>query len=317
MDYGDAGSFCGGPCKVDSDCPDGGYACAEVMNPETNKLTKQCKLAQVEGKQPVCGCSVWAKAAAVKTTCSLTNSLGTCSGERQCETEGMGACSAKTPVEESCNGLDDDCNGSTDVLPPSKTCSKSAWLPLGSQTVCASNADCAAPGETCNPGKGLCQTLIGTCTGVAACSGGTEVCNDVKTPKTEACNGEDDDCDGNADEDFAWTNPLSGATVPVGGACGLGPCSGGLVACETQLNAVCTTETKKKSDTCNGVDDDCDGVTDDGACEDGDACTADVCDGKTQTCSNDGAVDCDDTNPCTGDSCDAKSGGCVHKALSA
>ena len=318
LDYGDAGSFCGGPCKADSDCPEGGYTCAEVMNPETNKLTKQCKLAQVEGKQPVCGCSVWAKAAAIKTTCKVNNEFGTCGGERQCTDDGMGACSAKTPAEETCNGLDDDCNGNTDILPPSKTCSKSAWLPLGSQTPCKSNDECGEAGETCNPGKGLCQKLIGTCFGVAACSGGTEVCNDAKTPKTEACNGEDDDCDGNADEDFVWTNPASGATVPVGGACGLGPCSGGVVACETQLAAICTTDTKKKqNDTCNGVDDDCNGATDDAACEDGNACTADVCDAKNQSCSNDSAVDCDDSNPCTGDSCDPKDGGCKHAALTA
>ena len=315
LDYGDAGSFCGGPCKADADCPQGGYTCDEVLNPETKKLTKQCKLAQVDGKQPVCGCSVWAKAAAFKTGCKVNNALGTCSGERQCVTSGMGPCNAKTPAEESCNGIDDDCNGVTDILGASKTCSKSAWLPIGSQKACAANSDCTEVGESCNPGKSLCQKLIGTCSGVASCSGGAEVCTAVKTPKAEACNGEDDDCDGDADEDFAWTNPLTLAAVPVGGVCGLGPCGGGNVACESQLTAICTTETKKKSDACNGEDDDCDGITDDGACDDGSACTADVCDASAKSCSNDGKVDCDDKNPCTSESCNAKDGGCVFVAV--
>ena len=317
LDYGDAGSFCGGPCKVDADCPDGGYTCDEVLNPETKTLTKQCKLAKVEGKQPVCGCSVWAQAASMKTGCKITNGFGTCAGERQCEAGAMGACKAATPAEESCNGLDDDCNGVTDILPATKVCSKSAWLPVGSQKACVANAYCTQQGESCNPGKGLCQTLIGTCTGVASCSGGAEVCSSVQTPKIEACNGEDDDCDGNADEDFAWTDPLAGGKVAVGGACGLGPCSGGTVACETLLSAVCTTEKNKKSDACNGLDDDCDGVTDDGSCEDGSACTTDVCDGKAKSCSNDSAVGCDDKNPCTGDACIPKDGSCSHVALTA
>jgi hypothetical protein len=47
------------------------------------------------------------------------------------------------------------------------------------------------------------------------------------------------------------------------------------------------------------------------ACDDGDACTKDVCDAGTQTCSNPAAVDCDDGNPCAANACDPKTG-CVQ-----
>ena len=93
--------------------------------------------------------------------------------------------------------------------------------------------------------------------------------------------------------------------------------------------------------TCDGVDDDCDGATDDDACNDDNECTADVCDASsgTPTCTStpeadgstcdDGsactsadscqagvckgtAASCADSNPCTLDSCDAATGACAH-----
>ncbi len=93
--------------------------------------------------------------------------------------------------------------------------------------------------------------------------------------------------------------------------------------------------------TCDGVDDDCDGATDDDACDDDNECTADVCDASsgTPTCTSkpeadgstcdDGsactssdacqagackgaAANCADTNPCTQDACDAVTGACSH-----
>ncbi len=93
------------------------------------------------------------------------------------------------------------------------------------------------------------------------------------------------------------------------------------------------------TEVCDGLDNDCDGATDDGACDDGNACTEDACDVGDGTCSakpgGDGvcdadgspctvndickngqcvagkAKDCDDANPCTDDLCFANTG-CVH-----
>ena len=89
---------------------------------------------------------------------------------------------------------------------------------------------------------------------------------------------------------------------------------------------------------CDGLDNDCDGATDDGTCDDNNACTSEVCSGAAGcasskldglaceadgdlctdgdacvngTCVPGGLKSCDDGNPCTKDSCDAKKG-CGH-----
>jgi hypothetical protein len=69
------------------------------------------------------------------------------------------------------------------------------------------------------------------------------------------CNGIDDDCDGSVDEEYS-VQPTS---------CGVGACSAtGTIVCENgALVRVCTPGTPASDDaTCNGIDDDCDGATD-------------------------------------------------------
>jgi len=64
---------------------------------------------------------------------------------------------------------------------------------------------------------------------------------------------------------------------------------------------------------CDGMDQNCDGIVDDGAggeCWDGDLCTDDVCSGPGG-CVH-AAVDCDDGSPCTDDGCDPGTG-CTHE----
>jgi cysteine-rich repeat protein len=69
-------------------------------------------------------------------------------------------------------------------------------------------------------------------------------------------------------------------------------------------------------ESCNGDDDDCDGQTDEGACDDNNVCTTDTCDAKTQQCQHAPAPgNCDaDGNACTeGDTC--KGGVCTKGAV--
>ena len=112
-------------------------------------------------------------------------------------------------------------------------------MPISSKVTCTDDGGCGTKGEACDPSDGLCKTLIGACPGKPVCAGGKMVCKEAKTPKTEACNCDDDDCDGATDEDFTWSDPIKGAEVAVGGICGVGPCAGGLVLCETLLSAAC------------------------------------------------------------------------------
>lgn len=93
-------------------------------------------------------------------------------------------------------------------------------------------------------------------------------------------------------------------------------------------------------ETCNGIDDDCNGATDEGVlCNDAQPCTTDSCGGISgcqhdnapfatacdldgTACTSDhclggqcvvgGKTDCGDGDPCTSDSCDATNGDCVH-----
>ena len=46
--------------------------------------------------------------------CNVTNEYGTCKGTAACVDGAPGPCSAKTPAAETCNGLDDNCNGQAD-----------------------------------------------------------------------------------------------------------------------------------------------------------------------------------------------------------
>jgi len=75
------------------------------------------------------------------------------------------------------------------------------------------------------------------------------------------------------------------------------------------------------TDTCDGVDNDCDGTIDEDGCTDHNACTTgDVC--SNGTCKPGAKLSCDDNNPCTDDSCDAGSkiqpgAGCLHTTNSA
>ncbi|MSP92271.1 MAG: hypothetical protein EXR79_10790 [Myxococcales bacterium] len=142
------------------------------------------------------------------------------------------------PIAELCNGLDDNCNGKTDEY----------FYSLG---------------KKCD-GKDLDKCENGTVT----CSADfkSEVCaNEKVTDIYELCNGVDDDCNGQTDEGQAYFGSKVGAKCK-----GLGVCGEGIVVCSLELQvAVCSTdaygtESQALVETCNGQDDDCDGLTDEG-----------------------------------------------------
>ena len=308
LDYGDKGHFCGGPCKNDDSCPEG-YECLEAEDDAGTK-GKQCKL---KG-DATCKCGKWAIETGTKMNCTLDNAFGSCPGTSQCTDAGLSECAGEAPTEEVCDNIDSDCDGKTDVLPDTAKCSLKTFYDTGSKAACKADADCGVAGERCHEAAGVCKTLIGECFGTPVCTvGGDTECTKVKNAKPESCNGEDDDCDGAIDEDFTWTDPASGNPVSVGSACGSGPCAGGQVKCATLIKSECDTADKVSAEQCDGVDNDCDGDTDDDACEDGDACTIDKCDG--QSCSNEPGTDCDDQNACTADSCDKAVGVCVNSPI--
>ncbi len=109
--------------------------------------------------------------------------------------------------------------------------------------------------------------LYGSTTSTVACNapsgfvGNATDCNDavaaVHPGATEICNGMDDDCNaGTSDASTCSCTPLGGTR-----SCGVGWCAGGMQMCTLTGWSSCGAFTPR-SETCNGVDDDCDGMSD-------------------------------------------------------
>ncbi len=173
--------------------------------------------------------------------------VGACSnGIVVCSSNGLHAqCNtAKNKSDEICNGIDDDCDGMTDET---------------------TDLDITLSG--C-PYLGVCaqqETMMPTCiAGAWDCIVGESTKYEADVELT--CDGIDNNCDGQIDESFLWTNPLTTdpAAVPIGSSCGTGNCLGGTVQCATDKNsAVCSTvPSMATSEICDGLDNNCDGTVD-------------------------------------------------------
>ena len=118
-------------------------------------------------------------------------------------------------------------------------------------------------------------------------------CNDndkgIHPGATELCNLLDDDCDGEADETFPTLGlPCDGADAD--------QCANGVVVCNNTVDGVaCSTEDPASiGEECNGLDDDCDALIDEGFADTDKDGTADCMDGDDD---GDGVADKDDNCP--------------------
>ena len=293
---GSAGNFCGTSCTTTADCVSG-YSCDDVKD-VASKDAKQC----VPENKAVCACSGYAIATAAKTTCFAAGLPG-CTSTRQCLADGaagaptgggLGACTTKAPEKETCDGIDNNCDGATDE-DGAKGCDDgngcTADTCEGGKGCVHNKLDATScdDGSACTKGD-TCQ--VGLCTGVTVSCDDSNPCTDeacdiaagcTSTNNTKAC----DDGDACTKDDGCAVGLCAGATVVCDDS---NPCTDD--SCD--LSAGCTTTNNTAS--CDDAD----------ACTKDDTCAASLCAGVTK--------DCDDANPCTVDSCDTKAG-CDSKKL--
>lgn len=294
IDYGAIGKFCGGDCSGNFPCP-AGYDCMEVESP-TGPPAKQCVK-----KNATCPCTPAAVAKNLVTTCNATNEFGVCYGKRWCTPDGLTDCDASVPAVEICDTKDNNCNGKIDDMTVAEICDIK-----NEHGVCKGEVDCVG--------------------GIANCLG--------PSAAPEICDGLDNDCDGNADEDFGDADgdkkadcldedddndgildaadncPLHANPTQEdfdgdgkGDACDGDDDNDGVVD-ESDCNPNDGKVYPGAQELCDGLDNNCNGIADDGLCYDGNPCTNDVCDPANGCVYAPFAGPCDDGSACTtGDKC--------------
>ncbi|MDP2946482.1 MAG: hypothetical protein Q8N88_00045, partial [Nanoarchaeota archaeon] len=144
------------------------------------------------------------------------------------------------------------------------SCNNKCWV----ENICPSGYGLCCPSS--GDPQYCCNSTISVCLSNGSCAG----------PTQETCNGIDDNYDGYVD------NNLGSGNYTLTQGCGVGLCAGGTQTCIAASNwSECSTSGNAVSETCNNVDDNCDGTIDENLSQE---CGTDVgaCVKGTQLCSS-------------------------------
>lgn len=234
-------------------CRTGVWKC--VQNKKTCEQTTMSATEVCDGQDTDCNGRI-DDVAGLGTSCQDTNRKGKCQqGIWGCLNDKKTCLASHRPTPEVCDGQDSDCDGTVDNIPEL--------------------------GKTCQH-----PTKKGECVaGTWACLNNQKTCVPIIVAKEETCNGKDDNCDGIVDNIIDRGQPCKDKTQK-------GPCTNGKWACINNQKK-CEPLQAPFPETCDGLDNDCNGKVDDGI----------DCTGKNTNTDPCASVTCKTGEVCTNGTC--------------